>query len=161
MLNSDSTIAEAKAHVQQEDDVECPVCTSRVKTYKRKLPAADLPALVSLYETSAEAKLAGEKGLIWVHIKELQGKSGGGDFAKFRFWGFIVAKPNDDDPSKKDSGLWRLTQKGYHFLLGKTTVPKKMLFRMGECRGPYGTDKVDFKGANEECWFHFQELMKS
>jgi hypothetical protein len=164
MIHSDSTVAEARAFIKTQDDTDCPVCTGKVKTYKRNLPAADLPALAYLlYLTVKEEKRrqkAGEpSGLIWIHIKDLQGKSGGGDFAKFRHWDLIVAKPNEDDPSKKDSGYWRITHEGAEFVRNRTKISKRILIRMGEFKGMAGTEQVSHKEANKECHFHFQKLM--
>ena len=138
----------------------CPCCDGRVKTYNRKLPQADIPALVSLLKSTTDKKSAGALGDVWVHISDLQGKSGGGDFAKFRFWGFIVAKPNEDDPSKKDSGLWRITPIGEDFLTNGLEVPMKMILRKNVVLGA-GIEQVNFKKANYECYFHFGELMAS
>lgn len=161
MITDNSTLTEVRTWLDQQDDTECPCCTGRVKTYNRNLPQADLPALVSLYMTTQKRKLAGELGDIWVHISDLQGKSGGGDFAKFRFWDFIVAKPNEDDPSKKDSGLWRILPVGVAFLTQGLEVPKKMLFRMNVSYGAGSDVLVTFSTANPECAFHFGELMAS
>lgn len=164
-IHSTSTVAEAKAFIKTQEDTDCPVCMRKVKTYKRNLPAADLPALAYLlYLTVIEEKRrkkAGEPaGHIWIHIKDLQGKSGGGDFAKFRHWNLIVSKPNEDDPSKKDSGYWRITHRGADFIRNRIRISKRILLRMGEFKGVAGTEEVDHKKANKKCHFHFQKLMR-
>lgn len=157
-----STVQEARAFVKSQDDTVCPVCTSRIKTYTRNLPRADLGALVSLYYlTTQQEKGTGQVCSEFFHIAELQGKSGGGDFAKFRFWGLIESKPNADDPSKKDSGLWRITPKGREFVENTRRLPKKVFVRLGEYQGVATTDEVNLEEANEECYFDFQELMNS
>ncbi len=158
-----STVAEARAFVQAQDDTECPVCASRVKTYRRNLPVGDMAALSSLLcQTILEERRpenAGKHVNVWIHIKDLQGKSGGGDFAKFRFWGLVEAKPNDDDHSKKDSGYWRILPKGRDFVENKVRIPKQVFIRMGEYQGVASTDLVNLEEANKQCHFDFQELM--
>ncbi len=164
-ITSSSTVAEAQAYVKAQDDTECPVCTGRVKTYRRTLPAADIPALVSLLHLTVleerSRKKGGEPaGYVWIHIKNLQGKSGGGDFAKFRYWDLIVAKPNVDDPTKKDSGYWRITHQGADFVRNKIRISKRISIRMGEFKGMIGAAEVNHEEANEECYFDFLKLMK-
>ena len=70
-----------------------------------------------------------------------------------------MAKPNEDDPSKKDSGYWRITRKGARFVRNRIRISKRIFLRLGEFKGEAGTEEVNHKEANEECHFHFQELM--
>lgn len=41
--------------------------------------------------------------------------SGGGDFAKLRYWNFVLEQPNTD-PQKKSSGMWALLPAGKSFV---------------------------------------------
>ena len=100
----------------------CEHCGHVRRTYKRKFPIGDLRALYSLYRHDA----------IWVHIKDLDGKSGGGDFAKFRYWGLIEERENDD-PSKKNAGYWRLTAKGLAFVRERLEIRTHAVVVDGEC----------------------------
>lgn len=44
--------------------------------------------------------------------------------ATLHHWGLLESKPNED-PDKKGSGFWRLTQMGRDFLRNKITIPKR------------------------------------
>ena len=58
----------------------------------------------------------------YLHIPTSGAINGGGDYAKLRYWGLIEKSPKNPDPSKRSSGLWRLTTTGRDFALNKTTV---------------------------------------
>jgi len=168
VINDQSTVQDARAFLKTQDDSYCPCCTQRVKTYRRAIPQADLPALGSLVKLTKDAIHVFKRAhptakppVFWFHISQLQGKSGGGDFAKFRWWDFIVAKPNEDDPTKRDSGFWALKRTGAKFMRNQLSVPRRMFDRLGVCLGPVDyNDTVDLVEANEICHFDFQKLMR-
>ena len=128
----------------------CDTCGHVRRTYKRRLPKGDLIALYDLWQRTRQ-------GETWVHIKDLQGKSGGGDFAKFRYWDLISQRENDDR-RKKDSGFWSITHNGVRFLEGESTLYSHAIVREGECVGFSGTlvsAHAAFRGAG----FSYPELM--
>jgi len=127
---------------------KCQHCGDVRITYARCLPKSDLRALFSLYHNEKE----------WVHIKELTGKSGGGDFAKYRYWGLITSSLNDD-PKKKDNGFWKITERGEKFLLSNLSIPAKALVCRGECIGHQG-DFIDIYQALAKSNFNYTELME-
>ncbi len=132
------------------EESKCASCGHVRRTYKRRLPKGDLIALYDLWKRTRE-------GETWVHIKDLQGKSGGGDFAKFRYWKLISQRENDDR-LKKDSGFWALTNDGARFLEGESTLHSHAIVREGECVGFSGTlvsARAAFRGAG----FSYPELM--
>ncbi len=105
--------------LSEEREAECPCCGNRVKVYRRHLNRAMVKALVWLvYEHEKWPQR-------WFHISELptiQGRPGGGDFAKLAHWGLINEKPNEDD-GKKTSGLWKPTFKAFGFVTAGQRVP--------------------------------------
>ncbi len=116
------TIAQAKKFLRANFDkpagVKCPCCGQHVKLYKRKLNremAAWLGWLVSASEQAEDG---------WVDVKASPVR--GGDYAKISHWGLIEQKPNDD-PKKKQSGIWRPTTKGKDFVSGKLRLPSHVL----------------------------------
>ena len=64
----------------------------------------------------------------WIHRNRFMALAQCGDFARFRHYGFVRQKTNDDE-DKKDSGLWKPTQDGMSFLLGETAIHTHMLCR--------------------------------
>jgi len=96
------------------DGSNCPCCGQLVKIYRRKLYGQMAYQLILLY------KMGGG----FHHIKKLGNPAaGGGDFAKLRYWGLVVEKPNPNDPSKRTSGYWCITLKGIQFVEGNINLP--------------------------------------
>ena len=51
--------------------------------------------------------------------------------ATLRWWGLIERAPNDD-PKKKSSGMWALTNLGRHFIRGNVAVPRRVCTLFGD-----------------------------
>jgi hypothetical protein len=128
----------------------CDTCGHVRRTYKRRFPKADLMALHDLWERT-------RNGSTWVHVRDLKNISGGGDFAKYRYWDLIAQRLNDD-PSKKDSGFWCLTNRGARFLEGESTLYSHAIVREGECVGFSGT-LVSARRVYRSAGFNYAELM--
>lgn len=114
-----STLEEAKQFLREnwEQGTECPCCKQFVKLYRRKLNSGQAHALVILYKYFEL-----NENTDWVHVSKFDYPAfRGGDLAKLRYWNLIEAKTNID-PTKKDSGFWRLTDTGRAFVRGDITV---------------------------------------
>lgn len=151
-----TTIREAKKKLREnwERGINCPCCGQMVKLYKRKLYAIQARGLIELYKLDqTESK--------YYHIREIEGKfrgSGGGDFAKLRYWKLIEEKPNEDDPSKRTSGMWQITDRGRDFVLGNVKVRSHMTIFDGKFQGLEG-DLITIQEALGKK-FNYSELMK-
>jgi hypothetical protein len=103
----------------------CPSCSRVVKVYKFKLGAySRLLIWMKQVEWDYEDR--------WIHVPRLAPDSAidrGGDYGKLRHWGFIELRPNPDDPAKRTSGIWRLTEKGRKFVANGLWVPTHVFFR--------------------------------
>ena len=129
---------------------KCEHCDSIVRTYRRKFPKGDLLALASLLRMH-------RKGNLWVHVSDLEGKTGGGDFAKYKHWGLIEERPLDDG-DKRTSGMWRLTVKGKAFIDNEINIPSHAIMRNGKVLsfdGSYTT----MKNMCHSAGFSYAELM--
>jgi hypothetical protein len=132
------------------EESRCDTCGHVSRTYRRRFPKADLMALFNLWERT-------RNGSTWVHVRDLQGISGGGDFAKYRYWDLIAQRLNDD-PKKKDSGFWCLTNRGAEFMLGKKSIASHVILREGKCIGFSGT-LLSARMAYRSAGFNYAELM--
>lgn len=128
----------------------CPECGQTVKLYRRNLYAKPAYQLILLYRLNRD-------NFNFHHIKTTGNPAaGGGDFAKLRFWGLIEEYVNDD-PTKRTSGYWRITDKGRQFVQRKITVSKYVLI--------YNKEFYGFQGAQvfiDDCLgkrFNYTELM--
>jgi hypothetical protein len=120
-------LAEARRRVLEglEEGVTCPCCGQLAKQYRRSIYRGMARWLVQL--------IIAHRGKEWVSIHDLPVQRGG-DFAKLALWGLIQQKPNDDDDSKRTSGMWRPTRLGRRFAFNETKVPKYLYIFDGAIR---------------------------
>lgn len=117
------TLSEAIEYVDNnlEKGIECPCCGQYCRLYKRKLNATMAVGLVRMY---LEYKTDPRE---WLHLPTMAKKYHeimSREWAMTRWWGLSEEKPNPDDPKKRCSGYWRLTQKGTLFVVSLVTIPK-------------------------------------
>lgn len=152
-----------------DEGIRCPCCAQFAKRYKRKLNvgiARWLIALERLHRT----------GLEWVHIAWIAAVVGGeqpavarklpigaspigsGDYAKARYWKLIEDRPSDDS-AKKDSGFWRITEKGRAFVVGGLRVPERVILYNNELQGFDGSPITIQEALGQK--FDYSELMEA
>ena len=155
MAHGKSLLSEVKdflrSNYNKPDGCLCPACGQNVKLYKRKLGKIQCEALILLNEANKEME--------WVHVRTIIIKRNiHGDFAKMLYWGFIEKKVNEDS-KKKDSGIWKITEKGKKFLRGEITVPTHAFIYNGDLKGfsEHHTDIDTALGSD----FDYGELMSS
>jgi hypothetical protein len=143
-----------------DEGVDCPCCGGLLKQYHRHMGSTISRWLVAFYRVRKRT------GAEWIHTSEPSKLMGGkaassrsGDYAKARFWKLIEPKPKDedDDPDKKSSGFWRLTERGEAFVENKLQVQKTAIVFNNEVTGfegdPIGI--IDALGTK----FSYPELM--
>ena len=119
----------------------CPCCVQRVQLYPRKVYGAVAVFLIWLVRTCEDGG--------WASLRDapiLQGRRGGGDKDKLKFFGLAEEKPNDTDPKKKSSGFWRPTAKGIQFVRNQITIAKTAWGYNGQCWG-YSKEQVTIQEA--------------
>jgi len=89
----------------------------------------------------------------------LEGEGGGADFAKLRYWGLIMELENDN-PKKKNSGIWIITKKGGEFLKSGKQIPKYALIYNGKFLDFDGDEIITIQSALGNK-FNYQELMSA
>jgi hypothetical protein len=145
------TLLEAKEYINTNMDkgCYCPCCNQNVKLYKRPVNATMALILINLSKISLSE---------FVHASKLYEGFGhlGGDFPKLKHWQLIEEMPNDDN-TKKNSGSWRITDKGVGFLLGDVKIPKYIITYNNECLG-FSGEEIDINVALGEK-FNYSELM--
>jgi hypothetical protein len=115
MSEDSMTLAEAQARLRDglEEGITCPCCEQFAKIYTRKLHASMAYGLYVFYQ---------ESGRAWGFLPDtLPFRQLAGDFAKLRYWGLI----EEDTERREDgghSGMWRITEVGEGWLLGRYTV---------------------------------------
>lgn len=120
---SDLTLSQARQYVEDNivEGVECPCCDQLVKLYSRPMHAAMALVLVQLYRRA----LRGDFGA----YSKVEAK--GGDYAKLTAWQLIEQQPGERPDGSPRNGHWRITQRGADFVLRKTTLPRRAVWRPG------------------------------
>lgn len=124
MDNEPRSLPQAREWVRSrlDEGVECPCCSQYAKIYERKIHFNMARALIIFYK---RARVDGMDNFLSLnevfadqgeHVVRLRG-----DFPKLKHWGLIVEAGNDD-PEKKTSGCWKLTQNGVKFVENRTKV---------------------------------------
>lgn len=150
------TLEEARQYLRDLLDKGglCPCCKQYVRMYKKRLSSTAVLMMIRLYNLEQSD---GEK---YHHLNDLmQGYSisGCGDFSTTRFWGLVEEMPNDD-PKKKASGMWALTENGKKFVLNRARVKSHAKTYNAKCYGLVG-EYIDVKEALRDK-FNYEELMK-
>lgn len=152
------TMKGAKAYLREnlEKGVNCPCCGQFVKLYKRKLNSGMAYGLIQVF------KLSQEKDGGWFHINELLERkiaSSQLEIPRLQYWRLVEQKENVDDPTKKHTGFWRLTDRGHAFAIGQIYVKKHVYIFNGKCFGFSSEDTTIQEALGDK--FDYEELMKS
>ena len=132
------TLEEARRDFRDNlgDGMVCPCCDRWGKAYRRRLNETMVRTLAWIISLSGR-----DRG--WVDVPESARKLRGSyDFTKqystLKHWDFLDHKPNEEDPSKKESGIWRPTRRAVRFIRGKIEVPKYVV--------TYNDDRLTYDG---------------
>jgi len=137
---------------QKKDGCTCPLCGQYAKVYRRKLNSTMAVMLVKLYKHHKANSFAE-----FYHISEFLGSGNtGGDFSKLRYWNLVEPHENEDE-SKKTSGMWKLTWKGRMFAEGACGIPSHVDLYNGELLGFSGDPVYIYECFNKH--FNYSELM--
>jgi hypothetical protein len=131
--NADALV-EARQHVfgHLDKGIDCPTCDQHAKRYRRGLNSGMAQWLVALLRLN-------NAGIEWAHIAWIAanirgvppaeavklpegGAAGSGDGPKGVHWGLVEDRRNFDT-AKKDTGYWRVTDKGREFASGTLALP--------------------------------------
>ena len=121
-LDGEQSLGDARLHVVRGIEVgcSCPACGQLARVYKRKLNVSMVASLCWLVRKSGP-------DLRWVHVNKDAPKwvvRQGGELAKLAHWGLVEAQDKDeDDTSKRTSGLWRPTLTGVDFAYDRIEMP--------------------------------------
>lgn len=153
------SLAEAKQCLRGkvQAGAPCPCCGQFAKIYTRKLSHG---MVMVLYKTW-RAQDSAEDG--WVHINT-RVKTASRDYSYLRFWGLVIEKaiePKDGKKGKdtKNSGYWRLTDKGVKFLNREIQVQSHIRLYDNRHLGMEG-EMVDVSKCLRK-YFSYEELMRS
>jgi hypothetical protein len=148
--------------------VDCPVCEQRCEIYKRKLNSGMAVCLLVLVRAPAHKDNAGG----WVHVQkyladnalrpDVKKALSNREWAKLAYWG-LLEEATPDVMEKmfegaKNTGFWRLTEKGRDFAHRKVSVPEFIHLYDGEFLR-FDGKPIDIEKALRSK-FDYEELMR-
>jgi hypothetical protein len=147
------TLVEARRRLMEnlDDGSRCPCCGQLAKRYKRTIYSSQVAQLISLYRLNR--KHGWER---YFHRTIVVRAANNNDLGFLRHWGLLELEPNVD-PSKKDSGNFRITDLGRRFVEMKERVPKSC-FQYNDNVEGFTEETVDCREALKER-FDYGELM--
>jgi hypothetical protein len=105
-------------------NIICPVCYQHAKIYKRSITDNMGACLINLYRLALAAN-PDDPCSVWVRYTDFWdlAQAHGGDFARFRFYGFIRSQhPDSKEPAKR--GAWCITPAGVDFVINGVPAPR-------------------------------------
>jgi hypothetical protein len=131
----------------------CPHCKRFTKVYRYKMGRHMVRKLYIAYEIKRDALTENKEG--WFRLSDLakfdtrtiEKTLSTGNFTYLRFWGFIEQQR---DKKGRKTGMWRITQEGIDFALGKTSAPTHALVYAGACFGLDKKKTTDFRHAERK-----------
>lgn len=157
-ITASSTIKETRAYLKDniKKGTKCPCCSQNVKLYRRPITSTSARALLEVYRHNRYDYF--HVGRYLLSIPNLLSSTGGGDFAKLRYWGLVEMKEELAPNGTNRNGEFRVTQKGRDFVEGKIVV-EKYIYMYNNKQFDIATDEsVSFR----ECLgkkFNFDEIL--
>lgn len=154
------TLEEARQYVidNQVKGVRCPCCTRMVKEYHYTINSGQALALIVIYRLTKQ--LQPTDG--WMHILKVFGEHTklnpqSLSFHRLKLWNLLEQEPTNDNPNKKTSGNWRITDLGKKFV-EETVKVKKGVYVLDGVITRFDEEEVDIRGALKEK-FSYEALM--
>ena len=116
-----ATIADEQKRIREELNAgtECRACHRLAKLNKKKLSGKMLQGLIILYNRNLK-----EPG-VYQKVLSIKDTLIVADVPKLRNWG-MIERPYNADKKKKTAGMWRITQVGIEFVLGRSKAKEAM-----------------------------------
>ncbi len=149
---SQQTLAEAQQWLRDNIDqgARCPCCTQFAKVYKRKINSSMAADLIAMYRAF---------GMDWGYLPDLRKQAslkGNREESKLRYWG-LVEEETDRRPDGGRPGVWRVTDTGAQWIIGRLVVPEYARIYDGRLLGLTGASVTIFHALGER--FDYDELM--
>jgi len=123
---------------------KCETCGRFLKVYKRSLSSSMAVSLIRLHQLRlqrlAQPRTPKVQPNVFFHVRDFDRDDGRGEISKLALWG-LVREVANDDPRKRASGLWTITQFGIRFVRCQEAVPKYILLK-------WNTELLGFAGSS-------------
>lgn len=137
----------------QQKNSTCPCCSQKVNMCSYKIYDSSALALIKLKQLTDKKKKP-------YHVYDFAESTAlhvrASHYADLRHWG-LIEPFKSNDPKKKSSGFWTITQKGIDFVEGKIRLPEKIKMFNNTFFG-YDGDDIDIIQALGQK-FNYYEIM--
>lgn len=134
-ITSTTTLVEAqdklKLHVRGPG-VVCPCCHQVVRMVEKELSSTMAYVLILMYRHFQSSSDWLDMSQYLANMVAIGSEVKGGEWSKLKFWTLIVERQPEKKsvlnpkPPVKTQGMYRLTDRGTSFVLGKLKVPKSL-----------------------------------
>lgn len=114
---------ETFAAARAKKGTTCPTCEGHAQVYDRQFYRAHAKFLIWLAEMWNSTPQA-QRADIWFNKNDYPGNIPNGEYGRVKQWKLAVLKPNNIDPKKTKSALWRPTERGLDFVRHRLAVPR-------------------------------------
>ena len=140
------------ADIRNGEKKDCPCCGRYAQVYSRRIHKTIAQKLVHLH------RLGGAQAYVHTSNLVFAGEAGVGDFSKAKYWGLIEEAKNENI-GKRNSGHWKLTQKGIDFVQGRITIPARAIV-FDDRVLDFAGEQVSIRECIESSGFDYSELME-
>ncbi len=144
------------------DGVVCPCCDQFCKLYRRKLNSGMARALIAIATVQNRVETQTRELDINFFVETPKLRFSNGEYARLRWWGLLeqrkLRQDEKESGEKKNSGRWRLTDKGRQFVEGKIRIPRDIFIYNNVVTG-FSIEDISIHEALGKK-FNYDELMK-
>jgi hypothetical protein len=140
-ITASTTVLEAqeklKAHVRGPGAI-CPVCRQLVRMIEKELSPSMAYVLILMYRHFQTASDWLDMAQYISNMVAIGSEVKGGEWSKLKYWQLIVERPPEKKsivnpkPPVKTQGMYKLTDLGTRFVLGKIKVPRSIWLYNGK-----------------------------
>lgn len=126
-----------KAHVRGPGAV-CPVCRQLVRMVEKELSAPMAYVLILMYRHFQTASDWLDMNQYISNMVAIGSEVKGGEWSKMKYWQLIVERPPEKKsivnpkPPVKTQGMYKMTELGARFVLGKIKIPRSVWLYNGK-----------------------------
>lgn len=131
------------------EGIKCPCCDRFGKIWVRPLNASHARALIWMYQRN-------DQDFHHVQREAGRGMLTSNSHGWMRHWGLVERMPNKDDPSKHQSGWYRITEVGRAFVEDRMTMNSHVITYDDNCWG-WRDEQVSMSDILRRP-FHYTEL---
>lgn len=142
--------------IKGKDGATCPCCERFGKVYTRSINRSIAQSLKWMYIFSKDHGVG-----VWADMREdaPQQSIRANEYTKLLSWRLAEKMSVEPGSSQKNTGMYRITQKGIDFVEGSVMVPKNVFIYNNEVLG-VSEELIDFQSCLDE-YFDYQELMRT